>query len=216
MKITINVSHIRAALVAMPRNDIRYYLNGALIETGSGADESRIVVVATDGHRLTASDAGPGPREIGQFIIPRTVCENIARFRLPRDAHLYGRDQVELAFDGLRVTATMFDKTSFGGQLIEGKYPQWRKIVRTTAGQGMGAVLKPRYMAEALRFFDALSKRREHFILIDTDTSDASVLLTESGVPGVMIVMPLKIAAEPSLEFVQSLIARPVAEEIAA
>ena len=53
MKITISRSaFIAAASVIQAKDDVRYYLNGVLIEKGR---DNKPIIVATDGHRMVAA-----------------------------------------------------------------------------------------------------------------------------------------------------------------
>ncbi len=82
--VTVNVNHIRAALLCSSKSDLRYYLNGVLIELCQ--DDVRIV--ATDGHRLICLRSEYAEGESGgehvlakceprQIIIPRDVITGI-------------------------------------------------------------------------------------------------------------------------------------------
>lgn len=73
MSCTINVpvSIIAAASHAMAKQDIRYYLNGMMIER---SEHGGVRVVATDGQHLIAAranDASIKQRKIQQYILPR-------------------------------------------------------------------------------------------------------------------------------------------------
>ncbi|HDX0947953.1 TPA: hypothetical protein RNT26_000596 [Stenotrophomonas maltophilia] len=57
---------IAAALHVAPKNDVRFYLNGVLIE--SHADGA--IIVATDGHRMLVVRTSL-PWDIGKIIVPR-------------------------------------------------------------------------------------------------------------------------------------------------
>ncbi|MCI0559234.1 MAG: DNA polymerase III subunit beta, partial [Nitrososphaera sp.] len=62
---------------AMAQQDVRYYLNGLLMEIGTG----RIRAVATDGHRLALKDipASLGVMESLQIIVPRKAVMELGK-----------------------------------------------------------------------------------------------------------------------------------------
>ena len=59
-----------------PKNDVRFYLNGVLIE--SHADGA--IIVATDGHRMLVVRTSL-PWDIGKIIVPRNACELVAKMK---------------------------------------------------------------------------------------------------------------------------------------
>ncbi|MBA0227379.1 hypothetical protein D7U89_18095 [Stenotrophomonas maltophilia] len=67
---------IAAALHVAPKNDVRFYLNGVLIE--SHADGA--IIVATDGHRMLVVRTSL-PWDIGKIIVPRNACELVAKMK---------------------------------------------------------------------------------------------------------------------------------------
>lgn len=126
---------LAAVLPCVSAEETRYYLNGVCLEA-AGEDGGTIVAVATDGHRLAAVPLGAGAdllAEEGTFapgwsaILPRKLLRwTIARARamdpsgpparLVFHAHL-PRLRIELG-DGCRLAT----------KLIDGTYPDWRKI----------------------------------------------------------------------------------------
>ena len=89
---------------SMAQQDVRYYLNGLLLETGN----EQLRAVATDGHRLalcqTAVDAGKLPEQ--QVIVPRKGVLELQRL-LSGEGDLnieLGRNHVRIHLDGIRFT----------------------------------------------------------------------------------------------------------------
>ena len=105
---------------SMAHQDVRYYLNGMLIERTA----EHLRMVATDGHRLamvTEALAGEGD-EITQSILPRKGVMELAR--LLDDSE----DTVEIAIgtNHFRLrTATMV----FTSKLVDGKFPDYQRVV---------------------------------------------------------------------------------------
>jgi DNA polymerase-3 subunit beta len=107
---------------AMANQDVRYYLNGMLLE----ASTEGVRTVATDGHRLALCfypDAMPAFEQARQLIIPRKgVLELI---RLLRSDCLVPV-QVQSSQNHLRV---QLDNLRFTTKLIDGRYPDYRAAV---------------------------------------------------------------------------------------
>lgn len=103
----------------MAQQDVRYYLNGLLLETGDG----RLRAVATDGHRLARSElkvvlAGAGR----QVIVPRKGVGELMKFLDDSDG------SVALAVTGNHFRAVLGD-LSFVTKLIDGRFPDYNKVI---------------------------------------------------------------------------------------
>jgi DNA polymerase-3 subunit beta len=107
---------------AMANQDVRYYLNGMLLEvTAEG-----VRTVATDGHRLALCfypDAMPGIEQPRQLIIPRKGVLELSRL-LRADCRV--PVQVQSSQNHLRV---QLDNLRFTTKLIDGRYPDYRAAV---------------------------------------------------------------------------------------
>ncbi|MBI3575019.1 MAG: DNA polymerase III subunit beta [Gammaproteobacteria bacterium] len=104
----------------MAQQDTRYFLNGLLVELGSG----QLRVVGTDGHRMAISESklGGNVQDLKQIIIPR---KGIHEFmRLLEDVS----DPVELQLNTNHVRARTADFV-FTSKLIDGKYPNYTKVI---------------------------------------------------------------------------------------
>ncbi len=105
---------------AMANQDVRYYLNGLLLEFAG----SRLRAVATDGHRLAVCDhADPIKFEQErQLIVPRKGVMELVRM-LAESKHkvtlALGRSHVRLAKDG----------TTFTSKLIDGRFPDYQAVI---------------------------------------------------------------------------------------
>jgi DNA polymerase-3 subunit beta len=106
---------------AMAQQDVRYYLNGLLLETG----ENRLRAVATDGHRLALSDADARIEPEGwqqQVIVPRKGVQELLRLLADTDA------EVLLRVGANHVQATL-DDLHFTSKLIDGRFPDYQRVV---------------------------------------------------------------------------------------
>jgi DNA polymerase-3 subunit beta len=107
---------------AMAAQDIRYYLNGMLLVV----EGKRVRGVATDGHRLALceferEEAASGAVEV---IVPRKTVQELARL-LPD-----GEDAVRVQVAPNQVRFN-FGEIEFVSKLVEGKFPDYAKVVPT-------------------------------------------------------------------------------------
>ena len=105
---------------AMAQQDVRYYLNGILMEISTGA----IKLVATDGHRLALSQAelDTGVSDERQIIIPRKAVLELSRLLESTDAAA----SCELSQNHLRVET---GSLVFTTKLIDGKFPDYQRVI---------------------------------------------------------------------------------------
>jgi len=105
---------------AMAQQDVRYYLNGMLLEGMGGVLRS----VATDGHRLAIAEAfGEIEGDIEfQVILPRKAVLELARLLKEDEQHT----RVELSSSHAR----FFVGTSvFTSKLIDGRFPDYQRVI---------------------------------------------------------------------------------------
>ncbi len=103
---------------SMAQQDVRYYLNGLLLET----QESALRAVATDGHRLALCEmALPSPAKAGQVIVPRKGVLELQRI-------LGTEGGVELAIGTNHVRAQIGD-IRFTSKLIDGRFPEYGRVI---------------------------------------------------------------------------------------
>lgn len=106
---------------SMAQQDVRYYLNGLLLET----QESVLRAVATDGHRLALCEiALASPGKVGQVIVPRKGVLELQRI-------LGTEGNVELAIGTNHVRAQIGD-IRFTSKLIDGKFPEYGRVIPST------------------------------------------------------------------------------------
>ena len=107
---------------AMAQQDVRYYLNGLMLEVSA----NYLRAVATDGHRLAycEKETNADIADIKQVILPRKGVlelvrllgdtENIVKVTL-------GSNHLQVEFDGLRLTS----------KLIDGRFPDYNRVMPT-------------------------------------------------------------------------------------
>lgn len=104
---------------SMAQQDVRYFLNGMLLEV----DPEHVRSVATDGHRLAMCTMTPGAgtgRQ--QIIVPRKGVLELARLLSEGD------EQVEVGIGSNHLVATVGGFT-FTTKLVDGKFPDYERVV---------------------------------------------------------------------------------------
>ena len=113
---------------AMAQQDVRYYLNGILLELSAG----KIKLVATDGHRLALSEVelDTGVEDDRQLIIPRKAVLELARLLDASDSPA----KCVLSQNHLRVKA---GDLVFTTKLIDGKFPDYQRVIPVDGNKTM-------------------------------------------------------------------------------
>ncbi|MGH8539279.1 MAG: DNA polymerase III subunit beta [Stenotrophobium sp.] len=115
---------------AMAQQDVRYYLNGMLLEVKPG----RVRAVATDGHRLALSEleTETGFTEPVQIIVPRKAVMELVR---QLDA---GEQEVQLkiAMGQLQVD---LDQVRLTTKLVDGRFPDYERVIPESGDKRMQA-----------------------------------------------------------------------------
>ena len=111
---------ISSTSFAMAQQDIRYYLNGLLVEVANG----RVRAVATDGHRLALNDAHAdiSVSEAQQIILPRKAVNELSRLLDDSDSPV----EVQIGSNHIRLSTPMM---SFTSKLIDGRFPDYHRVV---------------------------------------------------------------------------------------
>ncbi len=104
---------------SMAQQDVRYYLNGMLLETGG----NHLRAVATDGHRLALCQAEVDGADLEeqQVIVPRKGVLELQRL-MSGDGDLnleFGANHVRVQLDGIRFTS----------KLIDGRFPEYDRVI---------------------------------------------------------------------------------------
>jgi DNA polymerase-3 subunit beta len=106
---------------SMAQQDVRYYLNGTLLET----DGKMLRTVATDGHRLAIAETSltGGGKEINpqQVIVPRKGVLELTRL-------LGNTGEVEIAIGSNHIRLEIGD-VRFTSKLIDGKFPEYGRVI---------------------------------------------------------------------------------------
>ncbi|AOU96620.1 DNA polymerase III subunit beta [Acidihalobacter yilgarnensis] len=142
---------------AMAQQDVRYYLNGLLLE----ANASQVTAVATDGHRLALAklDNGVGTGEHA-VIVPRKAIMELVRTLDERDAVV----SINLGTQTIRFE---FDDVRFTSKLIDGRFPDYKRVI-PTGGEKILTVSKD-VLRQALQRVSILSNEKYRGVRIGLD-----------------------------------------------
>lgn len=105
---------------AMAQQDVRYYLNGMLLEVKAES----LRAVATDGHRLATCALAVNLQVEGktQVIVPRKAVLEISKLMMDPQAQV----ELSLANNHIRVNVGEFTFTS---KLVDGKFPDYERVI---------------------------------------------------------------------------------------
>lgn len=149
---------------AMAQQDVRYYLNGMLLET----DGSMIRAVATDGHRLALCesevDADTLPAQ--QVIVPRKGVLELQRL-LGEE----GQIALQLAKNHMRVTA---GNIRFTSKLIDGRFPDYQRVIPSDTQNHLTA--DKEVLKAALQRAAILSNEKYRGIRLEIRDSGATIM----------------------------------------
>lgn len=123
---TLPQGRLREALVrthfAMAQQDVRYYLNGMLMEV----DRKAVHLVATDGHRLALCEIQNDSKiESKQsVIVPRKAIQELMRL-------LSDDDQTAEVRLGNNFVQVVTPEMHFTSKLIDGRFPDYQNVIPT-------------------------------------------------------------------------------------
>lgn len=104
---------------SMAQQDVRYYLNGLLLETEGDV----LRAVATDGHRLALCEIGleSAAERAEQVIVPRKGVQELMRL-------LGDEGDVEITLSSNHIRVDLAD-IRFTSKLIDGRFPEYGRVV---------------------------------------------------------------------------------------
>lgn len=131
MKLTISHDTLKAMLLCAAKKDIRYYLNGILVDVR----ENDATLVATTGSIILTVPLDAESiedRTIGEFIIPRELIEAVKPMKI-------GRTTLPITITiGPDRACSVQGATTATGLTIDGTYPTWRRVIPATASGEAG------------------------------------------------------------------------------
>lgn len=174
---------LAAMLLLAAKQDIRYYLNGVLLEVGK--KECRLI--ATNGHAMGVLRM-PGTTEIkpGQYIIPRNVIEF---FKPTRDGfqNVFLK-QIGKENENLWTMEDAYEKVTKTFSMIDGKFPDYTKVMPHTAVSNTPAQLDVTYLVAFQKVNIMLTgKRQFNQLYIGHDKGRAVVNFDNDRFTGVLM-----------------------------
>ena len=190
----IPMNSLRAAMSIAPAKDIRYYLVGVYVDTSAGK------IVATDGHKLFVCYGPTAP--VDPFIIP---LDDLARVLKSFPAtYNRGRDN---ACEAITVSVTKTDGkvwltmegyagAKFTFTAVDGRYPDYTRVIPQVVGPMEFAVYNAAYLAEA---FDAIAIYRNKSAK-DAEKHECGLMMqgpsagivTDGQADSMVLVMPMR------------------------
>lgn len=185
MKLAIHTDTLKALLLFAAKADIRFYLNGLLIETGPLGTRA----VATDGCTMAAASLPMLGAEAATLIVPRDALEAAIK--------AVGKGPVvSLEFaagernpDHPRAVTIEAGQASIKATELDGVFPQWRRVIPAKCS-GELAQFDPEYL-QAVRKAQLLiqGKRAKHLGIAHNGQAAA---LARIGADFLAVVMPLR------------------------
>ena len=175
-RITLPVQSLKSILdrtsFSMAAQDVRYYLNGVLLEINT----SRLVAVATDGHRLSKSeillDNSQTPDK-HQIIIPRKAIQEIMRLlNTLSESDNAESEPVKLEFNNKHLKLSAAD-TIITSTLINGQYPEYESILSADLDKSIN--LNRQQFLEALIRIAVLTNDRLHGVRLNFKDNNLKV-----------------------------------------
>jgi len=104
---------------SMASQDVRYYLNGLLLEFSGKA----LKAVATDGHRMAVAslDELEHMEHETKYILPRKAVIELSKILSPE------KEKIEILLNDSHLTINSKDQV-FSSKLIEGRFPDYQKV----------------------------------------------------------------------------------------
>lgn len=105
---------------AMAQQDVRYYLNGLLLEL----EGNQLRAVATDGHRLALCDTRINTKQAKpvQVIVPRKGVTELARLLHDDEKNI----NVQISSNHIRIE---LEGIKFTSKLVDGKFPDYTRVI---------------------------------------------------------------------------------------
>lgn len=150
---------------AMAQQDVRYYLNGVLLEL----DKSSLTAVATDGHRLAkcvlATDLAVD--KLRQVILPNKTVLELRR-------QLTNSDQMIRVYLGEKSVRIVIGHMTMTSKLVDGRYPEYERVIPRDVGEA--AIVGRDVLKRALSRTAILSNEKYRGVRLSFDTGILKLL----------------------------------------
>ena len=155
---------IERTAFAMAQQDVRYYLNGLMLEPVDGV----LRAVATDGHRLAFCElpVAVGEGTAQQVIVPRKGVQELHRLLEENDSPV----AVEIGSNHIRITT---DDLRFTSKLIDGRFPDYQRVIPKNADKRL--VINRDLLRQALTRTSILSNEKYRGIRLDVSKNNIKI-----------------------------------------
>jgi DNA polymerase III subunit beta len=181
---TVSINALKGLDLLAGKSDIRYYLNGVNVEFS----ESCTRLVATNGHilgieNLTQNLVNTGA---GSLIIPSDIIKALKPVSKNADiVQIKQIDATHYEIDNYGV------KTTFAG--IEGKFPDYARVVSGAKTSGQAAQYNPDYLATFLKAAKLLTGKKSFIEIEVMQNGHSAALINIVGLTSfVGVIMPTK------------------------
>ena len=186
--ITLKIKDIKAVSYAMGNKDIRYYINGMLVD--HNGIETRLV--ATDGHRLhlvRVEHSSEFVSEPVKYIVPRDFILQLIKTKFSK----YAIKQVTLTFSDMKVAAALPNGGEIISKLIDGTFPDYCRVIpRSLSGEY--SYLNPEYQLDAVNGLIDYSENKTIAVRIKHNGEGAAVLAYKNYLA---VIMPVRSESAP-------------------
>lgn len=143
-------------IFCMANQDVRYYLNGLLMHVSN----SRIKLVASDGHRLSIyeDDIGSATGYEARIIVPRKGVQELSRLLDDPDAEA----NVQFSNNNIRI---FYKDLVFSAKLVDAKYPDFSRVFEQSFHTSV--LIQKQLLKDALTRVAVLSNEKFKGVTLD-------------------------------------------------
>ena len=190
---TIATNDLKAVALAMAETDIRYYLNGVFFELD---DQEGYRLVATDGHRMHIVCKKKCTNTVHEIIMPSDIVKQLCK----QKAQVFELEIIPGAARQIKIRT--------GGGFItvpevEGKYPDYRRVMPKQLNPIETAYYMPEYLADLAKAQKILGTAQQKGYIAQQGNSAG--VYVDNGKSFYAVIMPLRCDAPESSDFERGL-----------
>jgi DNA polymerase-3 subunit beta len=169
MKAKFLIPEIDKTKFAVSTEETRYFLNGIFLHTLEKDGKELLRAVATDGHRLARQDvlSPEGAKGMPSIIIPRKVVAELRALLDDTSADI----NIEVSETKARFS---FAGTTITSKLIDGRFPDYEKVIPTSNDKAMEVDCK--FFSEAVDRVSSVSYEKSKAIKLKLSKSKLTLL----------------------------------------
>jgi DNA polymerase-3 subunit beta len=157
---------IGQTIFSVSDDETRYYMNGVYLERKDG----KLVMVATDGRRLSYIEKNAEAPEFSGIIIPPKALNLIRKLAS-------GQGTMNIAINDKQLYV-QFDNQKIHSNLIEGQFPNYQRVIPESQSFAIG--LKKEEFVEALKRVSLLAEQKAKRIYLTVSDGNLMVNTEES------------------------------------